>query len=145
MKTLILDASVLAKTFVKEDNSEKAMELIDGYLKGEYSIIISELTIWEILNALKYHNAFPNEMLSKVGEALYYYGFKIINLNLELIQKTIEIALENNITIYDATYLALTELHKGEFITADKKLYEKLHNKHPIKLLTQGHPQSETY
>ncbi len=135
MKTLILDASVLAKTFVKEDNSDKAMELIDGYLKGEYSIIISELTIWEVLNALKYHKAFPNEMLAKVGEALYYYGFEITSLNLELILKTIEIATENNITIYDATYLALTELHKGEFITADKKLYEKIHSKYPTRLL----------
>jgi len=136
MKTLILDASVLAKTFVKENNSDKAMELIDGYLRGEYSIVISELTIWEVLNALKYHEAFPDEMLAKVGEALYYYGFKIINLNLELILKAIDIATENNITIYDAIYLALTELHRGEFVTADKKLYEKLHNKYPIKLLT---------
>lgn len=133
---LILDASVLAKTFVKENNSDKAMELIDGYLRGEYTIIISELTIWEVLNALKYHNAFPNEMLAKVGEALYYYGFKIVNLNLEFILKSIEIALEHNVTIYDATYIALTEIHKGEFITADNKLYEKLHIKYPIKLLT---------
>jgi len=135
MKTLILDASVLAKTFVKENNSDKAMELIDGYLRGEYNIIISELTIWEVLNALKYHNAFPNEMLAKVGEALYYYGFKIMNLNLEFILKSIEIALEHNVTIYDATYIALTELYKGEFVTADKKLYEKIHSKYPTRLL----------
>ena len=135
MRIIILDASVLAKTFVKERNSDKAMEFIDGYLKGEYKIIVSELTIWEVLNALKYHKGFPNEELARVGESIYYYGFEVAELNLEFILNAIKIALENDVTIYDATYLALTQIYDGELVTSDKKLYDKIHGKYRVKLI----------
>ena len=137
MNPIILDASVLAKAFVKEKDSDKAMDIIESYLKGEYNIVISELTIWEVLNALKYHRDFPNEELMKVGEAIYYYGFEIIAINLEFILKSIEIALENDITIYDATYIALTQIYNGKLVTADKKLYNKIHSKYPVELLVR--------
>jgi|GEM_PF-7091857 len=135
MKTIIFDASVLAKTFVKEEASDRAMEFIDGYLKGEYRIVISELTVWEVLNALKYHKDFPNNELAKVGEAIYYYGFEIAKLNLELMLETIKIALDNDITLYDATYPALIKIYNGILVTADKKLYNKIYGRYRVKLI----------
>ena len=137
MKTLILDASILAKTFVKEKDSDNAMKYIDGYLRGEYKIIISDLTIWEVLNALKYHGEFPNDELPRVGEALYYYGFEVIEINLEFILKAIKIALDNDITVYDATYLALTEIYDGELVTADKKLYDRTHDRYRVRFILE--------
>ena len=130
-----MDASILAKAFVKEEGSDKAIRILEGYLKGEYNILISELTTLETLNALKYHKVFPNEYLEKAGESLYHYGFDIARLDLNLLKKAIEIALENDITIYDATYLALAEVYGGKVITADKKLYQKVKDRFPIEIL----------
>ena len=51
---------------------------------------------------------------------------EIITPTLALIEKTIDIAKEQDITCYDATYLALAEDLQEEFITADEKLIKKL-------------------
>ncbi|WP_457741447.1 type II toxin-antitoxin system VapC family toxin [Thermococcus sp.] len=50
-------------------------------------------------------------------------------------ERGLEIALEENITIYDALYIALAEALNAEFLTADEKQYLAAKNYVNAKLL----------
>lgn len=117
----ILDASVLVKIFSEEENSERATKLVDQHTKKEIKIIISELTFLEVLNALKYKKN-SVEKIQKSNEDLWNFQFKIHRLNRDIINSAINLALENNFTIYDSIYIALAQFYNCDLITADEKL-----------------------
>ena len=50
----VLDASVILKWFLEEENSEKAITLKDGHSRGEFLVVIPDLAIYEVANALRY-------------------------------------------------------------------------------------------
>jgi len=125
MEKVVADASVIVKWFIEESYSEKALVLRDMHVNGEIQLIAPSILPFEVLNALKYSNLFNEEELQEVANAISKYGFEYYNLRGELAEKTVELALENEITIYDASYIALAVLKKTKFYTADEKLIKK--------------------
>ena len=122
----MIDASVIVKWFVEEENSSKAMEIRDRYISGELRLIAPEIIIFEVLNALYYKNLFSEDEIKEIGEALQSYSIELYSLEGEYRDKTIEVAFKNRITIYDAAYIGLAVV-KGAFVyTADEKLKNKL-------------------
>ncbi|MCS7364557.1 MAG: type II toxin-antitoxin system VapC family toxin [archaeon GB-1867-035] len=130
MREVAVDASIIVKWFVIEENSDKALELRDKYVEGEIRIIAPELITFEILNALKYKELFNEEELKEISEALQAYSFSLYPLKGEYARKTVEVAVKNNITIYDASYVALAIMRKTQMYTADEKLIKKLRKKY---------------
>ena len=49
---VVLDASVIAKWFVEEELSEKALKIRDLCVEGKLEIFIPELAFLEVLSAL---------------------------------------------------------------------------------------------
>ena len=123
---VVVDASVVVKWFVEEEGSDKALRLRDKYIDGEISIIAPELIIFEVLNALYYKRLFSESEMKEISEALEAYSFTLYSLKGEYAEKTIETAVENGITIYDASYVALAMIKDTYMYTADEKLIEKL-------------------
>ncbi|MEM4576697.1 MAG: type II toxin-antitoxin system VapC family toxin [Candidatus Nezhaarchaeales archaeon] len=134
---VVVDASVLVKWFVIEEGSEEALEIRDKYVSGEVRLIAPELLIFEVLNALYYKRLFSLEEMREVAEALDAYSFDLYPLKGDYAKKTLEIAYENNVTIYDASYLSLALIKGTLMYTADVKLWEKLKDKYSpyIKVL----------
>jgi len=106
--------------------SEKARELRDEYVNGSVEILAPELMPYEVLNALKYTGLFNLNELVMVAKSLSLYGFRLYSLVGELAEITAKLAVKNNITIYDASYVALAEKLKAKFYTSDEKLIEKV-------------------
>ena len=123
---VVVDASVVVKWFVEEEDSDKALRLRDKYIDGEIRIIAPELIIFEVLNALYYKRLFSESEMKEISEALEAYSFTLYSLKGEYAEKTIETAVENGITIYDASYVALAMIRDTYMYTADEKLIEKL-------------------
>jgi len=123
---VVVDASIVVKWFVEEEGSDKALRLRDKYIDGEISIIAPELIIFEVLNALYYKRLFSESEMKEISEALEAYSFTLYSLKGEYAEKTIETAVENGITIYDASYVALAMIRDTYLYTADEKLIEKL-------------------
>ena len=123
---VVVDASVVVKWFVEEEGSDKALRLRDKYIDGEISIIAPELIIFEVLNALYYKRLFSESEMKEVSEALEAYSFTLYALKGEYAEKTVETAVENGITIYDASYVALAMIRDTHMYTADERLIEKL-------------------
>jgi len=56
MLLAVVDASVVVKWFVEEENSSKAIEIRDKYVNAELKLIAPEILLFEVLNALFYKN-----------------------------------------------------------------------------------------
>lgn len=118
----VLDASILAQTVVKEEYTELALRLI-GRLESIYA---PPLILYEIGNALV--TLVRRGFITK-GDALRKFksltAIPTLNVKEPTLDKAIEIAVELQITLYDASYLALALEIGVPFITADRELYEK--------------------
>ncbi|MCK4295888.1 MAG: type II toxin-antitoxin system VapC family toxin [Candidatus Marinimicrobia bacterium] len=122
----VLDASVVLKWFVLESDSDKAESLRSQYYLGQRELVVPDLILYEIPNALKFHPDFSSTEIKQVIQTLFDIDMEIITPTQMLINKAIDIASENNVTFYDATYFALAKDLKMDFITADEKFYNKL-------------------
>ncbi|HLC31475.1 MAG TPA: type II toxin-antitoxin system VapC family toxin [Candidatus Nanoarchaeia archaeon] len=119
-KTLI-DASIIVKWFTEEENTEKAIQLQKEHIQRTRILVIPKLAYLEVLNTLRYKKR-DKETLQQVNEALEELNFEIEPITKEHREKTIELALKLNLTIYDALYLTLAQYLNIPLITADKKL-----------------------
>ncbi len=116
----VVDASIILRWFLNEDKSDKVRKLIKKHLNEELIIIVPELIFLEILNALRFKNY--NNKLFDVNRTLQNAQFYVVNTDESIINKTIAISLEYNLTIYDAVYAALSQIYGCELITEDKEL-----------------------
>jgi predicted nucleic acid-binding protein len=52
----VIDTSVVVKWFVKEKDSDVALEILEHYRSGNFTIIVPDLLIYEFTNVLRYKN-----------------------------------------------------------------------------------------
>jgi predicted nucleic acid-binding protein len=126
MQRLVVDASVVAKRFVNEENSDKAVRIRNKYIDGEISVMAPDIIIFEVLNALYYKRIFSEDELVEISEALDAYSFDLYPIEGEYSRKTVEVTFKNDITIYDAAYVTLAMIKNAIMISADEDLIKKL-------------------
>ena len=126
MSEIIIDASVVVKWFIEENDSDKARLLRDKFIDGELELYIPTLLYFEVLNALKYSQLFSLSELDEAGESLENYGFKAITIKNDLRKHMINVAVEHELSFYDASYLGLSIGLSKPFCTADEKIIKKL-------------------
>ncbi len=117
----IIDASVMVKIFAKEENSEKAIELITDHVNERVTLIVPELIFMETLNALRYKKL-EQEILEKANKDMWNFQLEIIGVDKFLLDKAINASKECDLSIYDAVYTALSQTYGTQLITADEKL-----------------------
>ncbi len=134
--TLILDSSVIAKWFFSEENSTKALKIKDKFAENSISIAIPLLLYYEVNNILK---TAVKSFRVDADEAKEVYG-SFLQLNFvaysseSILENTLKIALDYDISAYDASYIALAEYLQIPFLTADRKLLNKISSKLVINL-----------
>ncbi len=139
MIEVVIDASIVVKWFIEETNSDKARILRDKFIEGKIDLVVPSLLYFEVLNALKYSELFESSELDDAGESLENYGFNVITIKEDIRKHMIKIAVDHKLSIYDASYLALS-LGLGKiFCTADEKIVKKLPStlKKKVKILKQ--------
>lgn len=117
----IIDASVVVKWFAYEEDSEKADILKNKHVSNEVLLVAPELIFIEVINALKYKK-FNFDSLNKINKVLWDFQIKIEKLNENILEKAIKISLENNLSLYDSVYIALSQIYGAELISADEIL-----------------------
>ena len=126
MREVVIDASVVVKWFIEENNSEKALLLRDSFIGGNVELYVPPLLYFEVLNALKYSQLFEPNELEEAGESLENYGFNVITIKNEIRNHMISAAINYDLSIYDASYLGLSIGLEMLFCTADEKIIKKL-------------------
>jgi predicted nucleic acid-binding protein len=126
MIEIVVDANVVVKWFIEENDSDKARFLRDKFIDGKAELFIPSLLYFEVLNALKYSQLFDASELNNAGESLENYGFKVIMIKNEIREHMIKVAVDHDISIYDASYLGLSIGLGKIYCTADEKIIKKL-------------------
>ena len=122
----VLDASIVLKWFLKEQDSNKAINLKRKIRDGELIAIAPDLILYELANALRYKKGYKPELVSEAINAIIDLDMEIIVPTESLIKESAIISFEKDISIYDAIYVALAKETGYNFITADKKPYRNI-------------------
>ncbi len=71
----VVDASIVVKWFVKEENSNKALELRNDHKENKHQLIVPGFCFLEVINALRYNkNKISSEDLKCINELLWNYS-----------------------------------------------------------------------
>jgi predicted nucleic acid-binding protein len=93
---------------------------------------------FEVLNGLRYNSQLEQEEIVMIGNALSKFKIALYPLlNGELVDLCVKCALRYGLTIYDASYLALSKTFDKEFYTADEKMLAKISSKEKISHLKE--------
>ena len=122
MALAVADASVVAKWFLEEVDSTPARRLRDDFLEGIVRLRAPSILPFEVLNALRFHARFPRRSLPKAARGLDRAGILTVPLFGDFLDRAVNVSTRDDLTIYDASYIALAELEQCPLYSADEEL-----------------------
>ena len=126
-ENFLLDTSVVMKWFVSEEKSQRAWQVQNDYLNGRCDLSVPELVLYEVANALKFTSPLlTGEKIKEKIESLIKLKINIYPFDYDILQLSVDLALERDITVYDAYFLTLARETDSIFITSDEKLYDRI-------------------
>jgi predicted nucleic acid-binding protein len=134
MKTYVLDASVLLKVPLNEEDSQKAHKIMNKKDNFELSILVPDIFRYEFFQKM-------TRVAGEEGANLAYYEItdrqvSIIPLAQDITDKAQKIMAQHpKVAFYDAAYHALAKAYNVDLITADKNYYLQTKKLGNIRLL----------
>lgn len=127
MKISIVDSSIVFKWFSKtEIDRDQAVELLGKHISKKIQLIVPDLLFYEVANAWTTKSALSSlevqTNLKKLEEAM----LKIIPIDFKLLKKSVILAKQFKVSVYDAIYAVIAEEKKCDLITADNKFANKV-------------------
>jgi len=145
IEKLVLDASVALKWFFPhEKNSNIARKILKGIKKEKIEIFVPQIFFFEIVNAIKTKSETTSKDVLRAINKLFSLDFITEKANLILLKKANFYAQKYDLSIYDASYIALAKINGLPFLTADEKMAKKIGLKF-IKTLKQINPSLEDF
>lgn len=133
---LVLDASVILKWFLPEEESPQAQKLRQKHLKGEAFIYAPSLLIFEVANALVTKKELTESDVEKALSIFFFTDLNFIEFSQILVNSAALTARKYRISVYDTSYITLAKTLAAKFITADRKLFEKVKSLGFVELLS---------
>jgi predicted nucleic acid-binding protein len=121
--TIVVDASVALKWYLREDDSEAALALLaSGERLVAPNLIVAELCngAWRLIR----RGELRPEQLAIIAKAAPD-AFTALHGSASLAARAAAIALELDHPVYDGVYLALSEAQDAPLVTADRRLLAK--------------------
>lgn len=122
---IALDASVAIKWFKPDEKSSSAIFYLEEHEAGRNPIFAPTLIRYEIINALRYSKKLTKIDLEKIISLLSRVNLSYVAPDDYLLTSSLEISLTADVSLYDASYVALAQRLDCPLITADKKLFNK--------------------
>lgn len=120
--TYTADASFVLAFLLPDEKKKSIDEYFKRFIEGKISLMSSAILPFEVLNGLK--TAVLQKRLDEKTALVLAKAF----LNLEIETKEVDftnclkIACKQNITVYDASYVYLSQAAKAPLLSLDKKL-----------------------
>ncbi|MEM2123102.1 MAG: type II toxin-antitoxin system VapC family toxin [Candidatus Bathyarchaeia archaeon] len=124
-KGIVVDASVAAKWFIPEEDSDKASKILREYADRRIEIYSPDLLIYEVANLMRYRPDINGEALAENMENLFRLQLTLIPPSPDMISEAAVKAKELNLSVYDACYVVVAEALAANLVTADGELHEK--------------------
>lgn len=142
MRNMVIDASVVAKWYITEEDSDKAIQIRDLHSAGKIVLSSPLIVIYEIGNVLTKHPSFTSDSSASAFQSLLNLGIELRSFaDTKLLGKSFEISKQLKVTFYDAMYVALTKEHDATLITADRDLLIKARQYCATQLLRETKPE----
>jgi len=132
---LVVDASVVAKWFLAEEKRKETEILRKNHLEKKIRLVAPALLVFELANLLITKKTVSPAKAKDGLAALLKMEIGLFLLEEDDLSFWMEQARKRNISAYDASYLALAKRLGCDFLTADRKLYEKLKSLKLVKFL----------
>jgi len=122
---LVLDASVVLKSYLPEEGSAQAQAIFEDWALGQVELLAPALMPYEVTNALMV--ALRRQRINKARAQEILREFVRLRIPSQgfvgLEERAWTLALAYQRTIYDAACLALAEREGIPLVTGDRRLY----------------------
>ncbi|MBU1110646.1 type II toxin-antitoxin system VapC family toxin [Patescibacteria group bacterium] len=128
MTHLVIDASLVAKWYLRDEQDAGAADSILGGLCAEEIVLCAPLLLlYEVGNILFVASSLRNR-LTKISAKKVLANLQKLPINYQEpdFNKVISLTLKHNISFYDGAYLQLAKGLDIPFITGDNRLCNKL-------------------
>ena len=117
----VIDASFVLAYLLDEDNTT-IDSIFEKQVKGEINFIAPSILKYEVGNTLR--TKLMRKKIKKEEAQRLYRSFLAINIKEELLDfhDVLDLALEKNLSFYDASYLYLAKSKKIDLLTLDHLL-----------------------
>lgn len=123
---IVLDASVILKwVFADENGGERARYYKERHISEEEIIVVPKLLFYEIANVLATNTRLRLEDITEAFSLIWNFDFEVYDFGSEEFLSGITLSKRYKISLYDAAYIELAKKLNCEFVTADRRLYEK--------------------
>ena len=121
----VVDSSIVTKWFLIETDSDRAIRLRNEFATGRVRLTVPTLLFYEVTNAIRFSGIFNETDLALAAKSLSKYRFGIWRPRGKLLELSAQLSVRENVTVYDACYVALAIRLKTKLITEDKELLDK--------------------
>jgi len=122
-QSLVLDASVGVKWFSARDEASltQALAIRDAHTEGHAVIVVPDLFFYEVANAIAQKKFIPPEAVQSAIANMFALGVTAISIDHELLDASVTLSRELNITVYDSIYVAVASKHNYPLVTANPR------------------------
>ena len=137
MTAYVIDTSALVKYVITEEYSDLVRHIVSLHEASEIQLIAPDFLYVECANVLWKNALRTRDPIEDVIAALN--NLRGINIHLvpqdDILEDALRLALNMEITVYDALYCALAQRESAEIITEDRRLRNAL-DRTDIRYLT---------
>lgn len=121
--SLVLDASVGVKWFSAKDEASlaQALAIRDAHIDGHALIVVPDLFFYEVANAIAQKKSIPSEAVQSAVANMFALGLTTVSIGSELLDASVTLSRQLNITVYDSIYIATAEKHDYPLVTANPR------------------------
>ena len=136
MSEAVVDTSVVFKWFGAHDEAgtDEALGLLDAHAAGTRVLIAPASMPLELANSLRYSGMAVDAVLEIVG-GVGLTHIESFELSSERLERATDLALEHDISVYDAVFLALAHERGCPLVTADRKAFAGIETTVAVELL----------
>ncbi len=132
----LLDSNVIAKWFVQEEDSDRAIEIRDLFIEKRVRVSTISLARYELGNVLWKHPSKTAAIVREDFESLSDMAIPTLDIvNPQVLAQIFQAARNLGITFYDASYVVAAAVSRTVLVTADGKLLGRLKDRKNAVLL----------
>lgn len=121
---LVVDASVAVKWLHEENNTDKALQLLNQIMDETVVAVVPDLIIYEVANVLVRGIGKPLPEAHQALDLLATIPWQVLAPLPSLLKDAVQFAADHaHLSLYDAMYVAVALHHDAVVITADSKLH----------------------
>ena len=126
-QSLVLDASVGVKWFSARGESSlaQALDIRDAHIDGHAVIVVPDLFFYEVANAIVHKKSIPPEAVQSAVASLFALGITAVSIDCELLDASVTLSRQLNITVYDSIYIAVAAKHDYPLVTANPRHHKQ--------------------